>query len=81
MALERVYTADEAADILRITTTKLIRLSTGNTPKIAFIKEGRDRTFPESAIEAYIETNTTRAAPPNPWGLTDAAARRLRKTG
>jgi hypothetical protein len=80
MAVETIYSVDEAADILRIKPDALRRLTTGPAPKIGFLKTGRKLTFPESVIEAYIEAHKINAAPPNPFGLTDGAMRRVRRT-
>jgi hypothetical protein len=74
-------TLEQTATILGIEPAAVTRLATGARPKIGSLKIGRVRVFPPAVVEAYIETNTTQAAPPNPWGLTDSAAKRLRKTG
>ena len=80
MILEEVNTLDEAAAYLKITPAALRRLTTGPAPKIGFLKSGRALTFPRAAVEAYIEAHTVSAAPPNPFGLTDGAMRRVRRT-
>lgn len=80
MSLEDVNTLEEAAAHLRITTDALRRLTTGPTPKIGFLKSGRELTFPREVIEAYIEAHTVKASPGNPFGLTDASMRRVRRT-
>jgi hypothetical protein len=73
-------TLEQTAAILGIEAAAVTRLATGARPKIGSLKIGRVRVFPPDVVEAYIETNTTQAAPPNPWGLTDTSARRLRRT-
>jgi hypothetical protein len=73
-------TLEEAAAVLRITPLVLSKLANGSRPKIGSLKIGRTRVFPAAVIETYIEANTTPAAPPNPWGFTDASAKRLRRT-
>ena len=78
--LEEVNTLDEAAAYLKITPAALRRLATGPSPKIGSLKQGRALTFPRAVIEAYIEAHTINAAPANPFGLTDAAMRRVRRT-
>ena len=79
-ALEEVNTLEEAAAFLKITPAALRRLTTGPSPKIGFLKSGRALTFPRAAVEAYVEAHTVNAAPPNPFGLTDASLRRVRRT-
>jgi hypothetical protein len=80
--LDAILTLEEAAAYLHCSPLVLNRLASGARPKIASLKTGgAPRTFPESAIAEYIEANTTPAAPQNSWGLTDAAFKRLRKTG
>ena len=74
-------TLEEAAKHLGITPLVLTNLATGVRPKIGSLKIGKTRMFPIAVIELYIEANTTPAAPQNSWGLTDAAFKRLRKTG
>lgn len=71
-----VLTLEEAAEYLRIDVPRLLRISKGPRPKVASIKEGNSRTYRLSALEAYLEANETPAAPPNPWGMTDASAKR-----
>lgn len=73
-------TLEQAAHIIGIEPASLTRLATGARPKIGSLKIGRSRVFPPAVIKAFIETNTTLAAPPNPWGLTDASARRLERS-
>lgn len=79
-SLEDVNTLDEAAAYLKITPAALRRLTTGPTPKIGFLKSGRALTFPREAVEAYVEAHTVKATPGNPFGLTDASMRRVRRT-
>ena len=74
-----VFTLEEAAEYLRIDVPRLLRISTGPRPKVASIKEGNSRTYRLSALEAYLEAHETPAAPPNPWGMSDATARRMRR--
>ncbi|WP_166788709.1 helix-turn-helix domain-containing protein [Cryobacterium sp. HLT2-28] len=74
--LDDINTIEQTAEYLKIETTKLRRLV--NQKKIAFLKQGHVLTFPRAAVEAYVESNTTAAIPPNTWGLTDASARRIR---
>jgi len=74
-----VFTLEEAAEYLRIDVPRLLRISTGPRPKVASIKEGNSRTYRLSALEAYLEAHETPAAPPNPWGMSDASARRVRR--
>ena len=75
-----VFTLEEAAEYLRIDVPRLLRISTGPRPKVASIKEGNSRTYRLSALEAYLEAHETPAAPANPWGMTDATARRVRRS-
>lgn len=77
--LPDIATLDEAAEFLRIERRTLLRLASGPKPKIGSLRQGRRLTFPRAVIEAYVEANTTRAAPPNPFGLTDASLRRIRE--
>jgi hypothetical protein len=77
--LDDVNSLLETADYLKMTTRKLASLATGRAPKIGSIKQGRTRTFPRSAIEAYIEANTIAPGPSNPHGLTDGALRNLNR--
>ena len=72
-----VLSLEEAAAYLRIDVPRLLRISTGPRPKVASIKEGNSRTYRLSALEAYLEAHETPAAPPNPWGLTDASHKRM----
>ena len=74
-----ILTLEEAAQYLRIEVPRLVRISTGPRPKVASIKEGNSRTYRLSALEAYLEAHETPAAPPNPWGMSDATARRMRR--
>ncbi|RIX26485.1 helix-turn-helix domain-containing protein [Amnibacterium setariae] len=46
--------------------------------EIGFLKIGRALVFPKSALDAYIAEHTVQPSP-NPWGLTDAALRRIRE--
>ena len=75
-----VFTLEEAAGYLRIDVPRLLRISTGPRPKVASIKEGNSRTYRLSALEAYLEAHETPAAPPNPWGMSDVTARRMRRS-
>lgn len=79
-ALEDVNTLEEAAAYLKIDPAALRRLATGPKPKIGSLKQGRALTFPREVIEAYIEEHTVKAAPGNPFGLTDASLRRVRRS-
>ena len=83
-----ILTLEEAAVWLRMLkedktpdTARLVRISTGPRPKVASIKEGNSRTYRLIALEVYVEANETAAAPPHPWGLTDASAKRARRAG
>lgn len=76
MTLDDVSTLDETATYLRITPATLARLA--RAQKIGSIKQGRTRTFPRAAVEAYVVENTETVLPPNPHGLTDQALRRVR---
>lgn len=83
-----ILTLEEAALWLRMLkedktpdTARLIRISTGPRPKVASIKEGNLRTYRLASLEAYVEANETAAAPANPWSMTDASARRVRRAG
>lgn len=48
----RLYTRDEAADFLRITTAWLTELT--KSGQVYSIKSGRRRLFPRAALTAYI---------------------------
>ena len=74
-----VFTLKEGAEYLRIDFARLRRISTGPRPKVASILEGNSRTYRLSALEAYLEAHESPAAPPNPWGMSDATARRVRR--
>jgi hypothetical protein len=74
-------TLEQAAAILGITPLVLSKLANGARPKIGSLKIGRTRVFPPAVIRAFIEDNTIPAAPANPWGLTDASLRRIRRSG
>ena len=76
-----ILTLEEAAEYLRIDVPRLVRISTGPRPKVASIKEGNSRTYRLASLETYVEANETAAAPPHPWGLTDASAKRARRAG
>ena len=76
-----ILTLEEAAEYLRIDVPRLVRISTGPRPKVASIKEGNSRTYRLTSLEAYVEANETRAAPPLPWGMNDASAKRVRRAG
>jgi excisionase family DNA binding protein len=78
--LNDVSTLEEAAAYLRIAPQTLRRMTLGPTPKIGFLKQGRTLTFPRAALEQYVEDNTRAATPPNPFGLTDASLRRVRRS-
>ena len=75
-----ILTLEEAAAYLRIDVPRLVRISTGPRPKVASIKEGNSRTYRLAALELYAESNETKAAPANPWGMNDASTRRIRRT-
>ena len=74
-----VFTLKEAAEYFRIDVARLRRISTGPRPKIASINEGNSRTYRLSALEADLEAHESPAPPPNPWGMSDATARRVRR--
>ncbi|UAJ78360.1 helix-turn-helix domain-containing protein [Leifsonia sp. ZF2019] len=76
--LEDINTIEQTAAYLKLTETKVAELA--RTHRLAGIKEGRTWTFPRPAIEAYVEANTTTAVQGNPWGLTDASLRRVRRS-
>ncbi|HEY8913325.1 hypothetical protein [Lacisediminihabitans sp.] len=78
--LTPVLSLAEAAAHLKLTETQLTALATGPRPKIGSLRLGRVRVFPLTVIEEFIEAATTHAAKPNPWGLTDSSARRVRKS-
>lgn len=78
--LEPVLSLSEAAAHLHITEAQLKRLSQGAAPKIGSLKQGRILVYPVSAVQAYIDTHTTQPAPPNPFGLTDASLKRVRRS-
>lgn len=84
--LEANLSVEEAAAILFGSTDedapkKLTRLATGPRPRIGSLVIGRTRVYPPQVIADFIESNTIPAAKPNPWGLTDSSARRVRKAG
>jgi excisionase family DNA binding protein len=74
--LEDINTLEETAEYLKIKPEKLRRLV--NQKRIACLKQGNCLTFPRAAILAYVKAHTIAATPPNPHGLTDASARRIR---
>lgn len=74
--LHDVNSLDEAAAYLRVPPSALARLARAG--KIGSLKTGKTRTFPRECLEAYVAENTTPATPPNPHGLTDRAAARIR---
>jgi hypothetical protein len=78
--LTPVLSHAEAAAHLKITEAQLTTLATGPRPKIGSLKLGRVRVFPVTVLEEFIEAATIPAAKPNPWGLTDSSARRVRKS-
>lgn len=51
-----LYTRDEAAEFLRITTTWLTELT--KTEQVHSIKIGRRRLYPRAALTAYIRGET-----------------------
>lgn len=78
--LADINSLEETAEYLRIEVPILRRLTVGPTPKISFLRIGRTLTFTREGIEAYVEANITKAAPPHPFGLSSASARRLSRT-
>lgn len=74
--LHDVNTLEEAAAYLRLTPRKLRELA--RSKRIGSLKEGRSWLFTREVITTYLKGNTQEQAAPNPWGLTDASARRLR---
>lgn len=77
-ALEDINSAEQTADYLKISVDALKRLA--YQKKIGSLKQGRTLTFPRAVVEAYVEANVSPATPANPFGLTDASLRRVRKT-
>ena len=78
--LTPVLSLAEAAAHLRLTEKQLNTLATGPRPKIGSLVLGRVRVFPMTVIEEFIEAATVPAAKPNPWGMTDATAKRVRRS-
>jgi len=78
--LDEINDLETTAAYLKITQAKLASLASGPTPRIASIKEGRVRTFPRAAIDAYVETNTTKVVAAPPFGLTERSAKRVRRS-
>lgn len=77
--LEEVFTLEETAAKLKTEPKTLESLTRGLTPKIGFLRTGRVKTFPASAIQAYIDAYKVDAAPPNPYGVSDGALRNLNR--
>lgn len=75
-ALDDVNSVEETIAFLKLTKYELAQLV--RLGKIGSIKQGRKRTFPREAIQAYVENNQILPTPPNPHGLTDASLRRVR---
>lgn len=75
--LDDVNTVEQTAAYLKIEVQALRRFA--NAGKIGSLKQGRTLTFTREAIEAYVESNTKLAAPANPWALTDASLRKIRR--
>jgi len=75
--LNDVNSLDEAAAYLRLTPTKLRELA--RTKRIGSLKEGRTWLFTREVITRYLADNTQEQAAPNPWGLTNASLRRVRR--
>jgi len=80
IVLDEVNDLETTAAYLKMLPTKLASIASGPTPKIGSIKEGRTRTFPRAAIEAYVEANTIHPVTPPPFGLTERSARRVRRS-
>jgi hypothetical protein len=78
--LTPILSLAEAAAHLKLTEHQLTRLATGPRPKIGSLVLGRVRVFPLNVIEEFVVAATTPAAPPNPWGLTDASLRRVQRS-
>lgn len=74
--LDDVNSVDQTAAYLKLDRRKVQELA--RTKKLAGIKEGRSWIFPRAAILAYVEQHTTKAAPANPWGLTERGAANIR---
>lgn len=74
---EPVYTTDEAAKRLRVSTNVLKRLAREH--RIGYVRTGRTYTFPASVITEYLTGNTVKQSAPNPWGLTDRSLARARR--
>ena len=73
--LAGVNSLEETAAFLKITPAKLKRYAQAR--KIAHNKQGVTYTFTAEDVDAYVKANRTPATPANPWGFTDASARRL----
>jgi hypothetical protein len=78
--LTPVLSLAEAAEHLRITEKQLTNLATGPRPKIGSLLLGRTRVFPVTVIEEFKDAMTIPAAKPNPWGMTDATAKSVRRS-
>lgn len=74
---ERVYTAEEAAEHLKVTPLVLKRMARNKT--IGYLRIGRTYTFPASVIREFQAGNTVKQSAPNPWGLTDTSLSRARR--
>lgn len=73
--LRDINTLEETAAYLRITERLLRSLATQH--KIGYLKQGRAYSFPRSAVEAYVASNTAPVVQAHPFGLTNRSARRL----
>ena len=73
-----IYTLEEAADQLKVSTRVLSRLAQEH--KISHLRPGRAYRFTASDISDYKTRNKVHAADPNPYGLTDRSLGRNRRT-
>jgi len=74
--VERSLSVEEAAEFLSYTPEKLQRIA--RRKLIAHSRDGRTVTFTLAALVEYRDRLTIAALPPNPHGLTNAAAKRVR---
>lgn len=74
--LDDVNTVEQAAAYLKVTPPTVRGLA--SKKRIGHLKTGRVLTFTREALEEYVRLHQVAPVAPNPFGLTDASARRLR---